>query len=800
MYGLCFADSIDGLGFPVVPVGTEFSPGSLEVLSVEGVVESSALINEGGFEVESGGLVDGVDNGASAVVEFLDGSFWEGSGSEELTEGRSHDGLEVLDLVGGEPLVGLSLVISVLSFESGNDEVLVVHEVGLSAVAGLGEDTGLWVWGAVSGVELGHVDGTEVIITSKGIKSSSGVASPSVRSEESIVLDVAFLGLSAVGAAEDFLDTVGFGAEDLFENSVSSVGRSDEASVVGGVDGIDFFPEELVLVGEEREMVELPLVVVVVRPGDWSVLLDLLVGDEGEEIVDDHLSIDNWGESGFEGDLGGSVSGSSGGLVGGISDLFSGVLSEAVDGVAALELEDELGGVLADLGADSVVDSHAHDVDLVVEWPGLFEDCVPPDGFTGGGGARENGFSWVTTEDWSVLLSPLHSALLILETEVGSVFLAIFEFWEEEVSEHAKSVSDRDDHDVLLDNHIVSVVSVETVVSSATVEVVDKWDTFRVGKGFLLDGDVDGKTIFLGDLLLDTVASVASAHVTPLSSVNGFVFVLDEDWGLPSESAFWGLSVSDTSAVDNVISVKASESDTKVGLDVASFTVAREGSELEVGSWEISIDVIEVGKLFFDNFFDDFFGLEEGGSEDSLGSGLGGFESLLGLESSKLSFGFFGTTELTLGGTSNLETVSDVVLVKSWTTGGCGDDVVVLDAIIVVELVESSALIDVGLLGSPFVTVGGADDVVGLVFFILDVGPLLDGTSWELTGSEVVTPGRSHSIDKPDGLLGGHVVVEPTEVIVNNLKVVVTVDEWTFTGVAGLSVVTSNWIRIAVLG
>ena len=45
MYGLCFADSIDGLGFPVVPVGTEFSPGSLEVLSIEGVVESSALIN-----------------------------------------------------------------------------------------------------------------------------------------------------------------------------------------------------------------------------------------------------------------------------------------------------------------------------------------------------------------------------------------------------------------------------------------------------------------------------------------------------------------------------------------------------------------------------------------------------------------------------------------------------------------------------------------------------------------------------------------------------------------------------------
>jgi len=224
------------------------------------------------------------------------------------------------------------------------------------------------------------------------------------------------------------------------------------------------------------------------------------------------------------------VSGSSGSLVSGVSDFFSGVLSKAVDGVAALVLEDMLGSVVADLSADSVVDTHAHDVDLVVEWPGLFEDCVPPDGFTGGGGAREDGLSWVTTEDWSVFLSPLHSALLILETKVGSVFLAFFDFWKEKVSEHAKSVSDRDDHDVLLDNHIVGVVSVETVVSSATVEVVDKWNTFRVGEGFLLDGNVDGKTIFLGDLLLDTVASVASAHVTPFSSVDGFVFVLDEDW------------------------------------------------------------------------------------------------------------------------------------------------------------------------------------------------------------------------------------------------------------------------------
>ena len=165
MYELSFADSLDWLCFPVVPVDTEFSPGSLEVLSIKGLVESTALINEGGFEVEFGRLVDGVDDGASAIVEFLDSAFWEGTFSKELTEGRSHDGLEVLDLRSGEPLVGFLLVISVLSFESGNDKVLVVYEVGLSAVASLGEDTGLWVWGAVSGVELGHVDWTEVVIT-----------------------------------------------------------------------------------------------------------------------------------------------------------------------------------------------------------------------------------------------------------------------------------------------------------------------------------------------------------------------------------------------------------------------------------------------------------------------------------------------------------------------------------------------------------------------------------------------------------------------------------------------------------
>lgn len=87
MYGLSFADSLDWLGVPVVPVGTELSPGSLEVLSTEGLVESTTLINKGSFEVEFGGLVNGVDNGAFAVVEFLDGAFWESTGSEEVAEG-----------------------------------------------------------------------------------------------------------------------------------------------------------------------------------------------------------------------------------------------------------------------------------------------------------------------------------------------------------------------------------------------------------------------------------------------------------------------------------------------------------------------------------------------------------------------------------------------------------------------------------------------------------------------------------------------------------------------------------------
>jgi len=32
-------------------------------------------------------------------------------------------------------------------------------------MAGLGKDTCLWVWGAVSSVELGHVDRTKVGIT-----------------------------------------------------------------------------------------------------------------------------------------------------------------------------------------------------------------------------------------------------------------------------------------------------------------------------------------------------------------------------------------------------------------------------------------------------------------------------------------------------------------------------------------------------------------------------------------------------------------------------------------------------------
>ena len=163
---LSFADSLDGLGIPVVPVDTELSPGSLKVLSPEGVVKSVTLINEGLFEGEFSGLGDGVDGGSTSVVEFLDGAFWESTISEELTESLSHDLLEVLDLSSGEPFVGLLLVISVLSFESWDNKVLVVHEVSFSAVASLGEDSVL-VWGAVSGIELGNVDWTEVIITLK---------------------------------------------------------------------------------------------------------------------------------------------------------------------------------------------------------------------------------------------------------------------------------------------------------------------------------------------------------------------------------------------------------------------------------------------------------------------------------------------------------------------------------------------------------------------------------------------------------------------------------------------------------
>ena len=161
---LSFADGLDGLAIPVVPVDTELSPGSLKVLSIEGLVKSVAFINEGLFEGEFSGLGDGVDGGSTSVVEFLDGAFWESTVSEELTEGLSHNLLEVLDLGSGEPLVGLLLVISVLSCESWDNEVLVVHEVGFSAVTSLGEDTVL-VWGAVSGIELGNVDWTEVIIT-----------------------------------------------------------------------------------------------------------------------------------------------------------------------------------------------------------------------------------------------------------------------------------------------------------------------------------------------------------------------------------------------------------------------------------------------------------------------------------------------------------------------------------------------------------------------------------------------------------------------------------------------------------
>lgn len=72
--------------------------GDLELLAALGAVvwEDRLLhfsfsdgieVDDLNFEVEFGGLVNGVDNSAFAVVEFLDGAFWESTGSEEVAEG-----------------------------------------------------------------------------------------------------------------------------------------------------------------------------------------------------------------------------------------------------------------------------------------------------------------------------------------------------------------------------------------------------------------------------------------------------------------------------------------------------------------------------------------------------------------------------------------------------------------------------------------------------------------------------------------------------------------------------------------
>ena len=109
-----------------------------------------------------------------------------------------------------------------------------------------------------------------------------------------------------------------------------------------GVKCRDFVSQELVLQCEDRQVVEFPLVMVIVREGDWCTRFDLSIGNESEEMITEEFAVHDRCETGFERDLGRTVTSGSGSDVGSITDFFSGVLTKAVDSFARHRIKDDL--------------------------------------------------------------------------------------------------------------------------------------------------------------------------------------------------------------------------------------------------------------------------------------------------------------------------------------------------------------------------------------------------------------------------------------------------------------------------
>lgn len=206
---------------------------------------------------------------------------------------------------------------------------------------------------------------------------------------------------------------------------------------------------ELVHRVSKGKMVEGPVIVLGVRPGDWSVWSNVTVSNVKHELLSTESTIDDHTETGFEGDLG-WMSSTVGSSVTSVSKIIV-LLGSHARSVRAVELAvdniSELGGVVEWVLS---VKTHVHHVDSLEVWPSAWDGKETPDDFGTGRSGREGSVLWISTEDRTVGLGEGHGGNWILETPVGLEVLALFDLWECVETEDTESVTDVEDSNLLL--------------------------------------------------------------------------------------------------------------------------------------------------------------------------------------------------------------------------------------------------------------------------------------------------------------------------------------------------------------
>ena len=220
-------------------------------------------------------------------------------------------------------------------------------------------------------------------------------------------------------------------------------------SGLGGSDISELVGHELVHRVGEGKVVECPVVVLGVRPGDGCVWSDVTVSDVEHELLSAESTVNNHTETRFEGDLG-RMSGTVSGGVTSVSKIVV-LLGSHARSVRAVELAvddvSELGGVVEWVFG---VETHVHHVDSLEVRPSAWDCEKTPDDLGTGRSGREGSVVWITTKDGSVGLGESHGGNWILKTPVGLEVLALLDFGKCVESEDTESVTDVEDSNLLL--------------------------------------------------------------------------------------------------------------------------------------------------------------------------------------------------------------------------------------------------------------------------------------------------------------------------------------------------------------